>query len=190
MHANKTFPLAIALTGIAAPALAVEQGETYLGGGFGMGNYTDEALSADYDPTFGTGRIGYGITDHVAIEGRLGFDLSDDTQPENPGSRTIKIDQIAGIYGVGYLPVVSEFSLYGLAGVVNVDVVERFVGPNSRDSTMVSETDFSYGIGAEVGFSNDMAAYVEWVHYFEKTDEVTAFEYDLTGVTIGAKYTF
>ena len=192
MHINKTLPLAFALAGVAAPAFAVEEGETYIGGGFGMGSYEDESLSSDYDPTFGIGRLGYGIADNLAAELRVGVGISDDTNSEGPGDLSTEVDEIAGIYGVGYVPVAEKFSVYGLAGFVSVDASFDYTDPNPANnfSTGISETSFSYGLGAEVDFTSDLSGYAEWVEYFDETNTNTGFEYDLTGITVGAKYSF
>ena len=191
MHINKTLPLALALIGVAAPAFAVEQGETYLGGGFGMGSFNEDGVP-EFNPTFGIGRIGYGVTDNFAVEGRLGFGISGDSNTANFGQGNVdlslEIDSIAAVYGVGYLPVGSRFSAYGLLGMAAVDVSVEEVTPNRTISSDESETDLSYGIGAEVDFTDQVAGYVEWVQYFGTSSG--ADDYDLSGVSLGAKYSF
>ena len=193
MHINKTLPLALALTGVAAPALAVDQGENYLGGGFGMLSYDTDAEfqgeQLEFDPTALVWRAGHGVVDNFAVEGRLGFGLSDDsvTRPINGNAGTIEaeIDQFFGIYGVGYLPINDTFSVYGLAGITSGELTAT----GKVNGTTVAEesdddTDFSYGVGAELGLTEDISGYAEWVSYFDEDD------YDITGVTVGAKYSF
>ena len=191
MHINKTLPLAFALAGVAAPAFAVEQGETYLGGGFAMVNYeeTIQGDNLDFDPTALVGRIGYGVVDNFAIEGRLGFGLSDDsvsrTDGVNTATATVEVDQIAGVYGVGYLPVSEVFSIYGLAGFTRGELTAKVeLNGASLSEASDDDTDFSYGVGAEAGLAQNISGYVEWVSYLDKDD------YETTGVSLGAKYSF
>ena len=189
MHINKTLPLALVLAGITAPAFAVEQGETYLGGGFARVTYeTDEEIQGDeldFDPTALVGRVGYGVMDNFAIEGRLGTGFSDDsvsrTGNGNVVTITVDIDHISGVYAVSYLPIGNAFSLYSVAGFTSTSVtatvdVNNFTGfEDSGD-----DSGFSYGVGAELGITDKVSGYAEWVRYLD----------DVSGVTAGAKYSF
>ncbi len=179
MRIAKTLPLSLVLAGLATPALAVDQGETYVGGGFSMVTYEADGI-ADVEPTALIGRLGYGITDNVAIEGRLGFGLSDD-EIGNSGVDG-KVDQIAGVYGIGHLPLAEQFSLYALAGFTYGEL--SVSAPGVPVSVSDDDTDFSYGVGAQFDLTRSVAGYVEWAQYFDESD------YEVTGLTVGANFTF
>jgi len=179
MRIAKTLPLSLALAGLATPALALEQGDTYIGGGFGMVTYEEDGIE-DAEPTALIGRLGYGLFDNIAIEGRLGFGLSDDTVNVLGVDVDLDIDQIAGVYGVGHLPLSEQFSLYGLAGFTYGEASASAFGLSFDDD----DTDFSYGIGASVDFTDNVSGYAEWIQYF---DEST---YEISAITLGANYHF
>ena len=193
MHINKTLPLALALTSVAAPAFAVDKGETYLGGGFARVNFdTDEQIQGDeidFDPTAFVGRVGYGIADNFAIEGRLGYGFSDDSISRsgsgNVGTITVDIDQIAGIYAVSYIPISDAFSLYGITGFTNTEItVTVDVNNVTGFEDSGDNSGFSYGAGAELGITDEFSGYVEWVRYLDEDDV------EVSGLTAGAKYSF
>lgn len=187
MH-KKTSAFFALVIGCAAttPALAVDQGETYLGGGFGLVTYDADGLP-EFNPTAGIGRLGYGLIDNVAIEGRLGFGISDDTNSDGFGNEaSVEVDELAGVYAVGYLPVAERFSLYGLAGLTSGEATATATNANGQliGTETEDDSDFSYGVGAEAYVSDSIAGYGEWVSYFDGDD------YDITAFTLGIKYSF
>ena len=136
--------------------------------------------------------IGYGVTDNFAVEGRIGFGISDDSDTETSGNASadfsFEIDHIAAAYGVVDVPVTDTLSLYGLLGIASVDVDLKATRPGIKTSESSSETNFSYGVGAEVIFTEGFSGYVEHVQYFDENEN--GFDYELTGITLGAKYSF
>ncbi len=179
MRIAKTIPLSLALAGIASPALAMDQGDTYLGGGFGMVTYDEDGIE-EVEPTVLLGRLGHFVADNIAIEGRLGFGIGDDSVNVSGVNVDFEIDQVAGVYGVGHLPLADAFSVYGLAGFTYAEGSLSFVGLSFDDD----DTDFSYGIGAQADVTDNVAGFIEWVQYL---DEST---YEVSAITIGANYTF
>jgi len=181
MRIARSLPLSLILTATAAPALAVDEGEKYVGGGFSMITY-DATGFPDAEPTALIGRIGYGIVDNIAIEGRLGFGLSSDDIDIGGVNVDLDVDQLAGVYGIAHLPVASQFSLYWLAGFTYGELSASVGGTGI--SVNDDDTDFSYGVGAEFDATDTVSGYVEWAQYFDESD------YDVTGITIGANYRF
>lgn len=179
MRIAKIAPLSLMLAGLATPALAIEQGDTYVGGGYSMVTVDIDTFD-DADPTAAIGRLGYGITDNIAIEGRLGFGLSDDGLRDT--GLDIEIDQLAGVYGVAHLPLAEAFSLYGLAGFTYGEL--SLVLPGTSVTVNDDDTDFSYGVGGQLDVSEDVAAFVEWTRYFDESD------YEVSGLTVGANFNF
>ena len=179
MRIAKIAGLSLILAGLATPALAMEQGDTYLGGGFSMVNY-DADGAEEAEPTAILGRLGYFFADNFAIESRLGFGMSDD-DIQLLGTRVdVDVDQLAGVYGVAHLPLAETFSLYGLAGFTYGELSASVDGFSLDDD----DTDFSYGVGGQFDVSDNVAAFVEWAQYFDESD------YEITGVTVGANFNF
>ena len=179
MRIAKSLPLMLMITGLSTPALAVEEGETYVGGGLAMVSYEEDGIE-EAEPTALVGRLGYGVFDNIAIEGRFGFGLADDEITVGNVEVEAEIDQIAGAYAVGYLPVAEQFSLYGLAGFTYGELSASAFGLSFDED----DTDFSYGLGAKVDLTENVSGYGEWVQYF---DEST---YETSAISVGAAYHF
>ena len=179
MRIAKTLPLSLALAGLATPALALEQGDTYIGGGYSMITYEADAIP-DVEPTALITRFGYGVADQIAIEGRFGLGISDD----EIGSTGLdaELDQLAGIYGVGYLPIIDRFSLYGLIGLTYGEL--SIPVPGTSVEITDDDTDFSYGFGGQFDFNDEISGFVEWAQYFDESD------YEVTGLTLGLNVHF
>ena len=179
MRIAKSLTLPLIIAGLTTPAFAVEQGETYVGGGLGMINYEEDGV-ADAEPTALIGRLGYGVADNVAIEGRLGFGLTDDEVTIRGVDVDVEVDQVAGAYVVGYLPVADPFSVYGLAGLTYGELSANAFGLSFDED----DTDFSYGLGATVDLNDSVSGYAEWVQYFDESS------YETSALTIGVNYHF
>jgi opacity protein-like surface antigen len=179
MQITKTIPLALVLAGFVTPTLAMNEGDAYVGGGLGMVNYDADGLE-EAEPTVLLGRLGYFVVDNIAIEGRLGFGMSDDDITVLGTDVSFDVDQVAGVYGVGHLPIADAFSLYGLAGFTYAEGSASLAGISIDDD----DTGFSYGLGGQYAVSDDVSAFIEWAQYL---DEST---YEVTGVTLGATFNF
>lgn len=179
MRIAKTLPLSLVLAGLATPALALEQGDTYVGGGFARATYDEDGVE-EANPTALVGRLGYGIIDNVAIEGRLGFGFMDDDINVLGVDVDVNIEQLAGIYAVGYIPLAEQFSLYGLAGITYGEGSIDVVGLNFDGD----DTDFSYGVGGQIKLTDNVSGYFEWVQYLDES------AYEISAITLGANYHF
>ena len=181
----KTFAAITAASAVlsAPAAMAVEKGENYLGGGFGMLNVNADD-NPDTNPSALVGRLGYGIADQIAIEGRAGFGVSSDTKTDAAdNAREVDVDQMVGVYGVGYLNATDteRMSLYGLAGMTYMKTTTTLDNGPTDDT---NDSSFSYGVGLEVDMTRHLSAYAEWVSYLSEDD------YDVSGLTIGSNFRF
>lgn len=170
----------------AAVANTPSQGDAYVGGGFSMAEYSEDLDNSvfvqdetEVDQNLIFGRLGYGLTDYIAIEGRLGTGISDDSldldvvgQPNVDFNAEISTNWFAGAYGVGYIPISDGFSLYGLAGVTHFDLDANFTtNLGDNESLSGSATEFSYGVGSQFSITESISGYGEWVNYGEDGDE-------------------
>ncbi len=179
MRIAKVLPVSLMLAALTTPALAFDQGDTYLGGGFSRITYDQDGLG-DASPSAIIGRLGYFITDQIAIEGRAGLGVGDDNVTVSGVDVNIEVEQVAGAYALGHLPVADVFSLYGLVGFTYGELSASALGVSLDDD----DTDFSYGIGGELRVAQNVSAYAEWAKYFDESS------YDVTGITVGANYRF
>ena len=179
--------LASPLLFVTQSTIAGTEGETYVGVQYAVGNYSEDGISEDFNPTALVGRLGRYVTPDFSIEGRLGLGLQDDTQfiPEfgSGFDATLELDSIIGVYATGHFDVTESFSLYGLLGVSRVKgetSVPSFPGLKSTETN----SGLSYGVGADVGIGKNVALNIEYIQYLDKSD------FDLGAIAVGAVYSF
>ncbi len=169
----------LALLALSAPSLAAQAGDAYFGAGYSLINYAPDG-GDDAKPGIGLARLGYFVTPNIAIEGRFGLGLNDDDTQIGNTTATVEVDQVAGAYGVAHIPVSRGISLYGLAGFSTGEITV-----SARNaSAEVSDTDFSYGVGTEVAFTQRVNGFAEWAQYFDESG------YSVSGLTLGLNYPF
>jgi len=187
MSIAKSLSLALTLAVAGTPALGASAGDTYAGGGVGRVSYETQA-DLTLNPTALVGRVGYHLSEHIAIEGRLGFGLSsDDTDITGnglTGNVGIDLKQLAGAYAIGHLPVTRGVSVYGLAGLTyaRAELTGRAGGVSVSDT--LDDSGLSYGVGSQIALTERISGYVEWTSYLDQ-DAYTA-----TAITAGATYGF
>lgn len=108
-------------------------------------------------------RGGAQFNDFFALEGHLGTGGSDGG---------VELDHLAGAYAKGIIPVAPELRLYGLAGFTEVDF--------DRDR----ETGFSYGAGAEMDITPNVAIGADYMRYLDKS------AYNFDAASVGLRYRF
>ena len=174
---------------LSSPALSAAQGDRYFG--LQYSSITFELFGEDWEPTALIGRYGKYIDDNFAIEGRLGIGVDSDTLSINNdpivgnASVEIEMDTLIGIYGVGSHDINKNSSIYALIGITNgeatINVKSSTLG-SASDSD--SETDLSYGVGANIGISDTAGINLEYISYISKTD------FDVTAVNFGFVFKF
>lgn len=170
---------AIAATLVSTPVFATDAGEGYVGGQFSRATYEVSGVDDDVSPSAVIGRLGYFVVDNFAVEGRLGFGVGDDSA----FGADFEIDSIAGLYGVGHLPLGDVVSVYAIAGFSRGEatVSGRGVGGGSYSD---DDTDFSYGVGLQAKFAPTLSGHVEYMSYLDKSD------YEITAIGLGLNYHF
>ena len=181
--------LVVSGTVIFAPVLSAAEGDQYFG--LQYSSATFEFAGEDWEPTVLMARYGKFIGDNFAIEGRLGIGIDSDTlsitnDPDvGNASVEIDIDTLIGIYGVGSHDINKNSSIYALIGITNGEATfsakSSILGNASFSET---ETDLSYGIGANIGISNTAGINLEYISYISKTD------FDVTAVNFGFVFKF
>lgn len=165
--------------------------DDYVGGSFFRGNLEVPSStifggvfnlpqSTDFDLNILDLRLGVEMLDWLHIEGRVAYGLND----KSSNGIEFSINRMAGVYGVLRLPNQSKDDLirpYALAGVTYGEV--DFLIPGIvRDRE--TETDLSYGIGTNIGITNSIDLFVEFMQYLDKNG------LDFSGIGVGVKFDF
>lgn len=159
--------------------IANSAGDTYLGIQYAIGDYSEPDIP-DFSPTALVGRFGGFVHPNFAFEGRFGIGIKDDTQNVFGFDTTLELDTLVGLYGVGHLYITESSSVYGLIGFSGVDGAVTVAG--SPDSESDSETDLSYGVGANIGITKNIGLNAEYISYISKDFDLNAIGF---GVVIG-----
>ena len=165
--------MTVAIASASCQALAHEADTVYLGLGYGHGIY-----SADNVPDFtvgaAIGRLGAFGSKNLAIEGRAGVGVLDDTQSVNGVDVTLELDTLYGMYGLGHFTFGKNSSIYGVLGFTKVRGNASAAGVESG-----GEGDISYGVGVDLGITRSIAINIEYMSY------VSTSSFDINAAGLG-----
>jgi len=117
---------------------------------------------------------------NFAAEVRIGTGVSDDTINVNGVDVKASIDNYAGIYAKGILPLNYLVELYGLVGYTHGRIEAQAFGQRQ----ITSDTDFSYGLGAAFEIAYNMSIDIEWARLFEGST------YETDAIKLGLRFSF
>lgn len=183
------------IAGLASgPVLAGPAGASYAGLHYARatleGEVPPERLAAGSDaeaePGLLIGRIGHHATEYLSLEARAGMGVSDDSIEVNDKvtRHAAEIDELYGVYAIGHLPLAERFSLYALVGYSWAEGTVKEKYDDFRLESSDSDADFSYGVGAQVDFSQTVAGTLEYTSYLDNSD------YELTAISAGLNFLF
>jgi len=166
---------------VSTPAAGTEAGSTYAGGQFAMLDYDVDGVSS-FNPTGLIGRVGHFVADYVAIEGRVGFGLSDDSITVQGVRVTGELENLFGAYVVGHLPIEGAFSPYGLLGFTSAKA--RLELPDFGISETDTDSGFTWGLGVDIRVNPQVSINGEYVRYLDES------EYDFSALSFGVNFWF
>ena len=182
---KKVIPLALLV--LHAPAFAEEvyTQDGYFGFHYSMLNQETDA--DDIEPAGLQTRFGVQVNPYVALEGRLGYGVDDDTLKAGAATVTLDPEWLVGAYvklGLDRRQPVAPYVLLGHSTAqaeVTTDVTtSTLLGSASfRETEDVTASDPSYGAGVDINLSETAALYAEWVQLDDDDD------FDLTTINLG-----
>lgn len=152
---NSKTKIAVASALMAASSIASAGG--YFGASYLMVDYEYSVLDAE--PGAVLLKIGADIHQMVAIEGRLGFGITEDDTSWGDA----ELDHILGVYAKISPMKGQQFQPYAMFGFAES---EGSVGVFST-----SGSDMSYGFGCDFEISPGLYGNVEYANYYDKDDE-------------------
>ena len=131
---------------------------------------------------------GYQFNRNFALE--LGYADLGEVKASGPGgTATIEVTAFE-LVGVGMLPLGNNFSLYGKVGLYRAETelsVNTFLLTGTEKE---SNTDLTFGIGAQFDVSKQFAIRAEWQRYQDVGGGDTIGESDIDVISIGALFRF
>lgn len=112
-------------------------------------------------------RLGNQVSPNLAVEGHLGFGMSDDSYYDSffDENVTVEVDNIFGVYLKGLLPVSPNFSAFALLGYTKGEATFSApgVGSGSED-----ESDLSLGLGASLKIGEKSHLNADYIQAIDK----------------------
>ena len=174
--------IVISVLFFALPSFAL--GPLYIGA-----NYTGVLVSADDAGAADALNMevlmlnaGYYLIDFLAVEGRAGFGISDDSDGANISG---EVNYIYGLYLRGELPL-GMFKPYVMAGYSKTEFAY-----NDGDSQKEDDTGFSYGLGLDLQFGDHFGINGEYMRLMEFDNDLgTTTNINIDTVSLGLKIYF
>lgn len=149
-------------------------------GGIQLSNVDDG--SGDNSVLTWVGRLGKNINNNFSFEGRLGLSTDiKETYPDPNWDKSIAVDKLFGVYGVGHLKIGESITVYGLIGYTRVDVTVSVYGLGTES---VNDYDLSFGLGLDKAIGHHWTLNIEYIQYLNNS------EFEINATAIGATYYF
>lgn len=178
----KKLAIASALSLMAVAASA----QTYAEIGYTSVEYEENVfgVTVESKPAALRGIIGYEINPNLAVEGLVGFGLSDDEISARglgtaAGSK-LEIDNVVGIYVKPKVKFGPNLEGFVRAGFAHAKASASIAGA----SASASESSFSYGLGLSYSFSPNASLNLDYMSYLDKNATT------VTGITVGVGFKF
>jgi hypothetical protein len=151
----------LAIITLVVPQGASAQGKIYFGAA--MLNSTYKERGDNHRSTGLVGRLGYDLTNHVAVETHFGGDVGGQSNV----STAIGQARIVDFYSA-FLCLNSHFGnkrVYALGGITYG--TRELGGGNATAATRNNDSNKSFGVGMEAYENNAISFQLEWVRYFD-----------------------
>jgi opacity protein-like surface antigen len=169
-----------AIRSIACGALLAVSGslladQVYYGANVTFLDYSEDGLTDEPSLTALYGRVGTSFNENFSAEARIGFGLTDDTVLVLGNDVDVDLNNFFGAYLKGGAQVTEMFYPYAVIGYTRGEVEASVLG----FSVSESESDLSFGLGADFTVSDAMTLNLEYMNYYDK-DGV-----ELSGFSVG-----
>ncbi|MEE2733229.1 MAG: porin family protein [Pseudomonadota bacterium] len=169
---NKTvtrsaFALALLAAGSAMAA------DPYVGGSVLFVDAEFQDISEEASLTGITGRLGSMMNDNIGGEVRVSLGVGDDSVGSGIFETDVELNSMIGGYLRAGAPVGSGFFPYAVLGFTRTELEysNDYFGSDSE-----SETDVSWGFGADLSLDRKMSLNVEYMNYYDKDGvEISGF---------------
>lgn len=184
---KKVFLATSAVALMANSAFALAQDNTpqaYVGGNYVFATFEEDGIADDIDLGALVAKVGTKINPYFSAELRAGFGVADETASVDDFSATIEIDYLVGGYGVLGIPNKTPVYPYVVLGFTKGELTLSATGPAGSASASASETDMSYGVGANFDITSNVQMNAEYMSYIDKDGA------EISGISVGASYLF
>ena len=167
---------------IACGAVSAQANDNaYFGISFFNVAYQEDGVP-EVNPTAIGFRLGSSLNPNVAVEGRFGIGMGEDSAVVFGVPIDVEVDNFFGVYLKGIAPLNDSFAIYGLLGWTRGELTASV--PGFGISVSESDSDLSFGFGADINLSGTAALNIEWAKLFEGD----GYEVDAASIGITVKF--
>ncbi|HTN32431.1 MAG TPA: porin family protein [Marinobacter sp.] len=138
--------------------------QNYVGASFAFVDYSEEGIRDDASLTMIAGRLGAKFNKNLSGEIRVGFGVGDDSVNVLGTDVDVELNTMFGAYVRGGVEVAKSFYPYVVLGYTRGEITLSVPGYSRSDS----ESDVSFGLGADVDINDKLTFNVEYMNYFDK----------------------
>jgi opacity protein-like surface antigen len=166
---------------IAGPAVASDPG-FYWGINYTQVDYKESGFPT-VSPSAVVFKLGKEFSSIIAMEGRFGTGLSDDSMNISGVDLALDIDNVYGVYLKGMLPN-KPLTPYGLIGVTKGKLTFTASVPGFSYSESHSDSGLSYGVGIDFHIGQNAAINLEYAQLLKGTG------FKINGMSAGVMFRF
>ena len=149
----------------------------YAGVNVVFAKYSEQGASDEASVPLLTGKLGTYFHENFAAEVRAGIGVGEDTVfVGNNQPVDFEIDSMFGAYLKAIIPLADTFNPYAVVGFTRAEVSVSAPGFGKVSD---SDSDVSFGLGADIAIHDTAVFNFEYMSYFDKADA------EITGLTIG-----
>lgn len=137
--------------------------ETYLGGSVAILDYSEFGIPEDASLTALYGRLGTSFTENFSAEIRAGFGLGDDTVDVFGLPVDVELNNFFGGYLLAGFDT-GSFYPYAIVGYTRSELEASAFGTSISET----ESDASFGFGADFYLSNTSSLNIEYMNYLDE----------------------
>lgn len=172
---------------MASGAIHAADTQPYFGAQYAMAEYDETGVPA-FDVDALVLRGGTRLSENFSVEGRFGLGIGDESKPINtafgPGTASLELDHLYGVYGVAHVPLSDSFELYGVAGYTQGEVTATVtLDAGGTGTATADDSGFSYGFGGSFKVGQGSVD-VEYMSYLDDS------AYDITALSVGYTMSF
>lgn len=176
---KKALKIAALVLSLSVFSAAHAEMDQYVGVNVSRAQY-DETGFPTANPTAVSVKLGGQLSPNFAFETRVGKGISEGNVTYSGTPISIKIDSFFGVYLKGILPVNPSFAPYALVGYTRGSLTAKA----GRYFVSSSDSDVSYGIGADFPFTKSVSLNLEWARL------LTGVNYKIEALSLGVAYKF
>jgi len=158
--------------------------KAYIGANYVFATFEQDGLAEEADLGALTAKFGAQINPYFSAELRAGVGVADESRTANGATATLELDYLVGGYAVFGLANQTPIYPYLVVGYTKGALTFSVTRGRGSSSFSESESDLSYGAGANFALSDSVQMNAEYMQYLDKDGA------EISGVSVGVSLLF